>query len=83
MTIWYVVLGVVLVAAVVAGSLTVASGLKSQCPSCKRWWAITQMRVEELDEQHQLATEVCKYCQFTRRRVERKPDGVPSGESEG
>ena len=83
MAILYVVLGVVLVAAVIAGSRTYISARKSQCQSCKRLWAITQMRVEELDEQHQLATEVCKYCQFTRRRIERIPDDASPEGSEG
>jgi predicted RNA-binding Zn-ribbon protein involved in translation (DUF1610 family) len=61
--------GIVLFVAAVA--LGVRYAWKRRCPSCGKWLALRQTQREALDGRHQLATQVCTYCGFTRRRIDK------------
>jgi predicted RNA-binding Zn-ribbon protein involved in translation (DUF1610 family) len=62
-------IGIVLLTGAI--TLGVRYAWKRRCPSCGRWLALRQTQQEALDERHQLATEVCTACGFTRRRIDK------------
>jgi hypothetical protein len=70
-TLLQVLLLIVIVLLIGAIILVVRYAWKRRCPSCGRWLALRQTQQEALDERHQLATEVCTACGFTRRRIDK------------
>ena len=71
MTFWDILLFISILLTIAAVALGIRYAWKRRCPACGRWLALKRVQQEALDERHQLETEVCKTCGFTRRRIDK------------